>query len=263
MACHLVYGAGRCRPSRSRPIVPGDRGSLQLLGRLLGERVQFTAASRDPLQLRRSVRSASPRPSAGRAWPPTWSWRWPLASVPATRGPSCTPPRATPTPSGCTSCWASGCATARRSSRRGCRRQRGSSNADVRTSGGRSPPRLDVHSTHGSHMRSEGVPVPGRSCPVPVRRVRDGRRPGERVGDLLSRVARPRLAIPGNSRYFPDHSVACRRIIFCAAAPPHLCNRTATVLAIISCFVIPWCPGAACAPTAGRPAAGASSRGPL
>ncbi len=67
------------------------------------------------------------------------------------------------------------------------------------------PPRLDVHSTHGSHMRSEGVPVPGRSCRVPVRRVRDGRRPGERAGDLLSRVARPRLAIPGNSRHFRDH----------------------------------------------------------
>lgn len=129
------------------------------------------------------------------------------ASVPATRGPSCTPPRATPTPSGCTSRWASGCATARRASRRGCRRQRGSSNADVQTSGGRSPPRLGLHSTHGSHMRSEGVPVPGRSCPVPGRRVRDDRRPGERADDLLSRVARPRLAIPGNSRHFPDHSV--------------------------------------------------------
>lgn len=206
MVRHLVYGAGRCWPSRSRPIVPGDRGSLQLLGQLLGERVQFTAASRDPLQPRRSVRSASTGPSAGRARPPAWSWRLPPASVSAARDPSCTSPRAPPTPSGCTSRWTSGCVTARHSSRRGCRRQCGSSNADVRTSGGRSPPRLDVHSTHGSHVRSEGVPVPGCSCSVPVHRVRDGRRSGERVGDLLSRVARPRLAIQGNSRHFPGHS---------------------------------------------------------
>jgi hypothetical protein len=129
-----------------------------------------------------------------------------------------------PTPDGCTSRWASGCVTARRSSRRGCRRQRGGSNADVQTSGGRSPLRLDVHSTHGSHMRSEGVPVPGCSCPVPVRRVRDGRRSDERAGDPLSRVARPRLAIPGNSRYFPDHSAPAGGP---SSAPPFPASVTA------------------------------------
>lgn len=64
---------------------------------------------------------------------------------------------------------------------------------------GRSLPRPDVHSTHGSHMCSEGVPVPGHSCRVSVRRT-CARKPGEHAGGLLPRAARPRLAIPGSSR---------------------------------------------------------------
>lgn len=79
--------AGRTRaPLGDHRFLPLGPHLLQLLGQLLGERVQFTAASRDPLRRRRSVRSASPRPSAGRAWPPVRSWRWSPASVSATRG---------------------------------------------------------------------------------------------------------------------------------------------------------------------------------